>query len=328
MKHFLLVCKMKNSATFKNQFYTQFPIECQPIWGIHESYVFLGSCFSTNISNLFEQHLVSSYSNPFGTQFSPDAIEKTLHHISSQTIPEISEFNNRFYALLFDTHFSHNNKQILQANIENKLQESLKQIESATTIFITLGSAWVYRFLESQSLVGNCHKIPQKHFEKTLLKINEIEQNLIQTVQHIRKINTTCKIIFTVSPVRHLRDGITENTISKAHLIASLNKFIQQNSTCHYFPSFEIFNEELRDHRFFESDLAHPNQTAISYIFQRLIETYGTSQFLEYIEVANQLRSKMMHKVNSTNEDEIQKWQEKLDLEISNFKQQYPNSCL
>jgi len=319
---------MKNSSSIKTQFTTQFPIESFPIWDTQESFVFLGSCFSTNISDLFNNHFIPSFSNPFGTQFSPEAIEKTLQHIANQTLPEITSFNNQHYALLFDSHYSHPSKEILETEILEKLSLSLLQIKQATTVFITLGSAWVYRYLETQSLVGNCHKIPQKYFEKTLLKIHEIEQNLTGILGHIRNINPTCNLIFTVSPVRHLRDGITENTISKAHLIASLNKFIQQNPSCLYFPSFEIFNDELRDHRFFESDLAHPNQTAIHYIFQRLIETYGSEAFLNYIETANQLHTKMVHRIKSTDEVEIQKWNEKLAIEKSNFKQKFPNSSL
>ena len=319
---------MKSSASIKNQFHTYFPIEKQPIWKQPNSFVFLGSCFSTNISSLFEQHFIPSFANPFGTIFSPDAIAQSLHHIENQTLPEIISYQNREYALLFDSKFSNTNKSVLEANILATLKLSLEKIKTADTVFITLGSAWVYEHWESKNLVGNCHKIPQSQFQKRLLSVDDIAKNIQQIEQSIRKINANCAIIFTISPVRHLRDGIVENTLSKSNLISALHLFLAQNDTCHYFPSYEIFNEELKDHRFFETDLAHPNSLAIEYLFQRLIETYGNEAFLNYMELSSKLSAQINHRIKSEDAEEIAAWNNKIELAKQEFKLKYPGADL
>ncbi len=312
----------------KNQFQTNFPIANQPIWSKPNSFVFLGSCFSSNISNLFEQHFIPSFANPFGTIFSPDAIAQSLYHIENQNLPEIISYQNRNYALLFDSKFSSTEKSELETTILATLAISLEKIRNANTVFITLGSAWVYEHLESKKLVGNCHKISQNQFQKRLLGVDEIAKNIEEIAQRIRKINSKCPIVFTISPVRHLRDGIIENTLSKSHLVSALHLFLAQNTTCQYFPSFEIFNEELKDHRFFEADLAHPNNLAIDYIFQRLIETYGNEDFLTYIEQANKLRGLMNHRIKSEDPNEIAAWNSKVEQSKMEFQKKYPEANL
>jgi len=326
MKHFTLVCNMKSSASMKNQFLTNFPIEKQPLWTKPNLFVFLGSCFSTNISTLFQQHFISSFVNPFGTIFSPEAIAQSLNHIANQTLPEIVSYQNRNYALPFDSKFSNTIKSELEVEIMITLALSLEKIKNADTVFITLGSAWVYEHLESKKLVGNCHKIPQTQFQKKLLGVDEIEKNIDLIAQHIRKINSKCPIVYTISPVRHLRDGIIENTLSKSHLVNALHNFLNQGKNCHYFPSYEIFNEELRDHRFFETDLAHPNNLAIEYIFQRLIETYGNDEFMSYMEDAKKLRGQITHRIKSEVEEEINAWNNKVEEAKQEFFKKYPEA--
>ncbi len=324
----MLVCNMKSSETLKTQLYTQFQIPKNPQWKTLPKLAFLGSCFSTNISQKFDSFFISNKANPFGTQFSPDAIAQTLEHIKNQSNPELTLFENQFHALLFDSQFCSNNSEELLQHIQFLLAESHDYLKSMDMIFITLGSAWIYQFIDNQQKVGNCHKIPQKYFEKKLLSIIEIQENILSIHSSLKKINPHCKIVFTVSPVRHLRDGIIENAISKSHLISAIHHSLHGLDDCDYFPSYEIFNEELRDHRFFESDLAHPNQFAIDYIFQRLLETYSYPEMMKYFEKAQQLLNTLSHKVKSVNEKEIVNWQEKLNLEKLNFKSQYPDCTL
>ena len=194
----------------------------------------------------------------------------------------------------------------------------------SNTIFITLGSSWVYRHLETNEFVGNCQKIPQNQFEKTLLSVEQIIENLNQIETSIKSINSHCNIVFTVSPVRHLRDGISENLISKSHLIVALQAFLSEHKNCMYFPSYEIFNDELRDHRFFESDLAHPNEMAIDYIFNRLIETFGHESFRNYLTKAAALQQIMNHKLKTTDPTQIENWHQSLELKKREFQKEYP----
>lgn len=319
---------MKNSHDFKNHFYTQFPLQQNEIWTNPDHFFFMGSCFSTNISERFKKHFIDAYSNPFGTIFSPDALAQTLQHIQFQSIPTITQINNNYHSLLFDSTFQSSNRQ----DLENKIQETLafahEQLCQSHTVFITLGSAWVYKHLATDTLVGNCQKILQNQFNKIILPIDHIIENLNQIEKSIRAINNHCNIVFTISPVRHLRDGISENLLSKSHLISALQSFISQNNNCLYFPSYEIFNEELRDHRFFDDDLAHPNEMAIEYIFKRLVEVYGDSKFKEYIEKASALSQLIEHRIKTTNLNEISKWNQNLETRKLAFQSEYPNCCL
>jgi len=315
---------MKNSQDFKNQLYTQFPIQENTIWTKPEQHFFMGSCFSTNISERFNDHFIETLSNPFGTIFSPDALAQTFQHIQNQTLPTFIHYENTQHALLFDTSFQHSNKDTLEIKIKQNLKVAHDYLCKSNTVFITLGSAWVYKHLESNELVGNCQKIPQNQFEKILLSINHIIENLNQIQTSIKSINHHCNIVFTISPVRHLRDGISENLLSKSHLIVALQSFISQNPQCYYFPSYEIFNEELRDHRYFELDLAHPNKLAIDYIFNRLTEVYGDEKFREYIFKAGALSQLLRHELKTTDQEQIEKWQQSLNLKKKEFQTIYP----
>lgn len=317
---------MKNSQDIKNHFYTHFPIKEQYIWTNPDQFFFMGSCFSTNISEKFNDHFIETLANPFGTIFSSDALAQTLQHIQNQTLPTVIHYQNTEHALLFDTSYQHAKKDILETQIKERLQETLNYLSQCNTVFITLGSAWVYRHLESNELVGNCQKIPQNQFEKTLLPINHIIDNLNQIQSCIQAINNHCNIVFTISPVRHLRDGISENLLSKSHLIAALQHFMSKNGNCLYFPSYEIFNEELRDHRFFETDLAHPNKMAIDYIFNRLIEIYGNESFRDYILRASALAQLFKHKLKTNDQEQIANWEKSLAQKKKEFQKEYPTS--
>ena len=160
-------------------------------------------------------------------------------------------------------------------NLNQLLESTNNQIRKCTHIIITYGTSWVYRNKASKKIVANCHKVPQSQFDKEILSIEIIEKSIQNTINLIRKVNTNGTFIFTISPVRHIKDGFVENQLSKAHLIAAIHSAInQQLQTIHYFPSFEIMMDELRDYRFYAEDMLHPSQVAIDYIWIRFFENY------------------------------------------------------
>ena len=304
---------------------TEFPISHQPIWNSPHTMLFLGSCFSDEISQIFRNYFIPVTANPFGTIFSPMAIANTLNNLVNNNAISLAQHEENYHALLFESCFQNKDKKTLQNKIEvasNVLMNALKQSE---TICITLGSAWVYKHIASNEYVGNCHKIPQKEFAKELLSLDQIKQSLIQILKSIRQVNGQCKIIFTISPVRHLRDGISENLLSKSLLVVALQDFLQLNGDALYFPSFEIFQEELKDYRFYKDDLAHPNEWAIHYIFTRLIECYGTDNFRSYIEEASKLSMLMNHLPKSENKEELNDFEKIKSEKIDSFFRKYQN---
>lgn len=241
-------------------------------------YFFLGSCFSVEISQRLKDYAKSNsleigvLANPFGTLFAPSAIADTLSIIANNQEPILTKVNQQFHCLTFASKF--------QSDQENELLVTINSIQFSTYQFliqshkaiITLGTAWVYEYLPENLLVGNCHRIPNQLFKKRLLSTAEVTESLKLCISALKTIHPEIQIDFTISPVRHLRDGLMENSISKSILRVAIHEIISQFTDVGYFPAFEIFNEELRDKSYFREDLAHPNDTAINIIFNKWLE--------------------------------------------------------
>ncbi len=231
-----------------------------------------GSCFSENIHKKLAYFKFNTASNPFGILFNPIAIESLITNainLKKYTEKDIFQLNERWHC--FDAHsdMSAVEKSELLNNLNSAITGTHKQLTEASHLIITLGTAWVYRFIETDTIVGNCHKIPQKKFLKELLLTKEITASLDNIITLVKSINPSLNIIFTVSPVRHLKDGFVENAQSKAHLLTAIHQITTTKNQLFYFPSYEIMLDDLRDYRFYASDMLHPNDTAIAYIWEQ-----------------------------------------------------------
>lgn len=237
----------------------------------------IGSCFSENISEKLKYYKFNTLSNPFGILFNPIAIEQLITNSindKTYTSEDIFELNERWHC--FDAHsiLSSSEKEQLLTNLNSAITNTHEQISESSHIIITLGTARVYRFIETDTIVGNCHKIQQKKFLQELLSIEDIAASLENICTLIKSINPTVNIIFTVSPVRHLKDGFVENSVSKAHLLAAIHQITDSRNQLYYFPSFEIMLDDLRDYRFYANDMVHPNETAITYIWEQFKQVW------------------------------------------------------
>ena len=252
----------------------------------YDSSIFLlGSCFVENIGHKLDYFKFQNLQNPFGILFQPIAIEKLITNAVNEkeyTEGDIFFHNEQWHS--FDAHskLSQASNQDFIADLNKQINLTAKQLNNSSHIIITLGTAWVYRHINTDALVANCHKVPQKKFLKELLTVNEITESLQSIVELIRSVNKKASILFTVSPVRHLKDGFVENTQSKAHLIAGIHQVVEPRHHLHYFPSYEIMMDELRDYRFYAEDMIHPNQTAINYIWEKFKSS--SHQILEYTQ--------------------------------------------
>lgn len=232
----------------------------------------IGSCFSENISKKLAYYKFQIKSNPFGILFNPIAIETFITNAINNTVyteKNLFQLNERWHC--FDAHSdlsSVDKNEILQ-NLNSAIQLTNKQIIESSHIVITLGTAWAYRFIETDTIVGNCHKVPQKKFLKALLSVEEVLASLENMCALIKDVNPTVTIIFTLSPVRHLKDGFVENSQSKAHLLSAIHQIVDSRNRQFYFPSYEIMLDDLRDYRFYTIDMVHPNETAINYIWEQ-----------------------------------------------------------
>ncbi|HUH47638.1 MAG TPA: GSCFA domain-containing protein, partial [Arenibacter sp.] len=232
--------------------------------------LFLGSCFAKNMSDKLAYFKFQGIQNPFGILFHPLAI-KNLVSRAVYRRPYLSDevfyWNERWQC--FDAHsdLSATSPEGLLRNLNAGLDATLEQIGKATHIIITLGTAWAYRYKKSGQFVASCHKVPQKEFSKELISVASIGESLRNVVAMIRSINQNVEVVFTVSPVRHLKDGFVENQRSKAHLLTAVHTLSGEREE--YFPAYEIMMDELRDYRFYDTDMIHPNPLAIDYIWEK-----------------------------------------------------------
>ena len=301
---------------------SQFPIDYNSI------VVSLGSCFAVNISEKFDYFKFQNTCNPFGILFHPLAIEKIISkaiNLELFTQEDIFIQNERWHC--FDVHsVLSNSDEEAFLNVLNELVKSTKkQISEASHIIITYGTSWVYRNKQSEKIVANCHKVPQNQFHKEILSATIIEKSIQNTIDLIESVNPKCAVIFTISPVRHIKDGFIENQRSKANLISALHStFDIQHSTKSYFPSYEITMDELRDYRFYAEDMLHPNQVAIDYIWERFSETTISNDANLIMKEVESIQRGLSHRPFNPNSESHLKFLKQLELKISKLKEEFP----
>jgi hypothetical protein len=192
---------------------------------------------------------------------------------------------------------------------------------------ITLGTSWVYRLRQAQSdkngIVANCHKVPQKQFTKELLSISQTEESLQNIVSLIHSVNPNCHFIFTVSPVRHIKDGFFENNVSKGNLFSAIYKIVNCQPKTEYFPSFEIVMDELRDYRYFEKDMLHPNQLAVDYIWEKLAYAFFSPDTLKILLEIDSIQKGLAHRPFNPDAKAHQMFLADLDSKIKLLKEKY-----
>lgn len=232
--------------------------------------VCLGSCFASNIASKLKESKFNVVDNPVGILFNPASIAKNVGIMTSQrTINEsdIFERNGRHVSFLFHSALSGSTPTEAVSVMQNAITEGGNKLKNAKLIIITLGSAYVWRD-RSGEVVANCHQVGAKNFTTELLSLEQIVQNLEDIVRL-----TSANILFTVSPVRHLNDGLEGNSLSKALLRVAIDKVIQNHpERVSYFPSYEIVMDDLRDYRFYDADMLHPSSQAVEYIAEKFFD--------------------------------------------------------
>lgn len=279
----------------------------------------LGSCFSENIGNKLDYFLFNTLINPFGVLFSPTAIEKALKDTIAQSRPKASNLVQQgelFHSLYHHSDLSGTDEQQVLNNIQQAQSKCLAQLKQASHVVITLGTSWVYTYQKNKELVANCHKISQNKFEKKMLSVDEIQTSLNSILHLVKSTNPTTQVIFTVSPVRHTKEGLTNNAISKAHLLAAAHSF-KNTSNISYFGSYEIMMDDLRDYRFYKADMIHPNEVAIDYIWNLFSDTWISKKAHIYFKRIHSIRQGLQHKSLHENTLAHKSFLEKLALKKS-----------
>ncbi|MEP0987271.1 GSCFA domain-containing protein [Ekhidna sp.] len=260
---------------------------------LSDQILLFGSCFSDEIGSILGHNKFISLSNPFGTIYNPVSIFKLLmDQVSPNHLVE-----NQGVTYHWDTHgkiSGLSEKETIEL-FTSKQKETQDFLANSKWLIITLGTAIVYE-LENGIMVANCHKVPATNFKKRFLEQREIIDHYQSLHTYLKKVNPDLKVVFTVSPVRHVRDGLIENNRSKAILINAIHTILKKHQEVSYFPSFEIVMDELRDYRFFSSDMIHLSKEATSYVWERFAATYFDNDTKDFLKNWNKLKSAIDHK--------------------------------
>lgn len=237
----------------------------------------LGSCFAENIGGKMRSAYFLTDTNPFGVLFNPISIAESLEILLEGKVFEVKDlFEKRglWQSFSHSSQFSNVNPEDCLSNINSRLSASRDFLEQTDFLLITFGTAWVYESVKSGRVVSNCHKLPASDFIRRKLSVDEIVVAYKSLIQKLQVLFPRLQIVFSVSPIRHLKDGLHENNLSKSTLLLAIDAIEREFSQVHYFPSYEIQLDELRDYRFYAADMLHPSEVAVDYIWKRFSETY------------------------------------------------------
>lgn len=292
----------------------------------NHSMMSIGSCFSENIGERLEQHKFPISINPFGILFNPISIYQALKLIDENhqfTEKDIFHHNGKWHSFLHHGKFSNIDKSACLNQINTEMKIANEKLKTVNYLIITFGTANVFEHIETEQIVANCHKLPNQDFDRKRLSVEAITKSFFELLKQLKKGNPKLQVIFTVSPVRHIRDGLVENQRSKSTLLLAIDELTKKLDFTTYFPSYELVIDDLRDYRFYKEDMIHPSKVAIDYIWN----AFSTCYFEERTQQANQQIHKLIqaknHRVENPNSAEYQLFIKNQIKKIEQLQQQY-----
>lgn len=295
----------------------------------HKSRILLnGSCFTDTIGQKMQKLLFPVRINPFGVVYNPISILNGLGILLDEdyyTEDDLLFHNELWFSWDHHSSFSGTVKENCLNHINEEIKTSSKHLKKADYLLITFGTAWIYRLKKTGEIVSNCHKLPEKEFERLLLKPKDIVKSWTVFIQELLGKNKKLKIIFTVSPVRHWKDGAHGNQISKSILLLAIDEICKAfPDNTDYFPAYEIMMDDLRDYRFYADDLLHPNTQAVNYIWEIFQKCYFDKSTLEINKEVEKITLAMNHRVYNEDTDAHRKFREKLAIQTRVLAKKYP----
>ncbi|MBN8824403.1 MULTISPECIES: GSCFA domain-containing protein [unclassified Spirosoma] len=267
--------------------------------GLKSRIVTLGSCFAEVIGSRLADHKLTVLNNPFGTIFNPVSMAKLLTMALHGNRPDENRYVERdgvWFHYDFHSSLWANSQDDLRIKLMNCLRTTAEAIQKADFLFLTLGSAVVYRHIETGKVVANCHKMPGQLFEKYLYQIDHLRDDMTRLMKTLHKANSSLKIVLTVSPVRHTRDTLPLNNVSKSTLRVIAHELTIWNNWIVYFPAYELMIDDLRDYRFYEADLIHPNAQAQAYIFEKFVDSAFDTELRHFVAEWTQISKSLAHR--------------------------------
>lgn len=293
----------------------------------HTSVLFLGSCFTENIGDKMDELKFPVLINPFGVLYNPVSVRNALEILIDQKLfaeSDLNFFNGQWFSFYHDTEFSATDQKKSLNKINTSIELAAKQLKNAKYLVITFGTAWVYKYLESGNVVSNCHKIPAKKFDRFKLGVEDIFVEWANLINRLNELNKKLKIIFTVSPVRHWKDGAVQNQLSKSTLILAINQLKNKFDNIEYFPAYEIMMDDLRDYRFYADDMLHPSNMAIEYIWEQFSQTYFEKETTDIIKEIDKIILARNHRPLNPDTENHKKFLKKQVEIIKKISKKFP----
>lgn len=311
-----------------SSFRTELPALSAPFSISHaDSLLSIGSCFTENIGKRLSSLKFSHYTHPFGIVYNPISMAMQLEILlSGKLFSESDLFENQglWHSWLHHSSFSGLEQSTTLEKINHTLQQAQTVLPQVKRLLITFGTANIFVLKESGKSVANCHKVPATAFEKRRLSVSEIVNSFLPVLQQLKAQNADLQIVFTLSPVRHIRDGLIENQKSKATLLLAIDEICNRLGFAYYFPAYELLLDDLRDYRFYEADMIHPNTVAIDYVWQRFGDTFFTGTTKQLIGQIEALLKATQHRVFHLQSDLYQFFAQKQLKKIAQLEQEYP----
>jgi len=266
-----------------------------------KSMMLMGSCFTENIGQILLDLKFDVDMNPFGILYNPESIANSLKILLEKRIfteKDVFRDHGLWNSSYHHSRFSDIDRDVCLQKINDRIVSSTEFLKKADFLILTFGTAWVYELKSTGKIVSNCHKLPGSDFKRFRLKVHEITEVYRELLEQILEKNPGIKVIFTVSPIRHWKDGAVENQLSKATLLLSIDQLNRGfgNQVCGYFPSYEIMMDELRDYRFYAEDMLHLSPVATDYIFERFSKVMITSESKDISKKILKLKKSMDHR--------------------------------
>jgi hypothetical protein len=267
--------------------------------------------------------------NPFGILYNPASVAESLRMLmDDKSFSEADLFQQEglWHSLLHHSRFSGINIEETLGKINSRIKSSSEYLKKAGFLFITFGTAWIYRFKNTGQIVSNCHKLPASDFIRTRLSVDEITEDFKNLTEKLKAFNPDLKIVFTVSPVRHWRDGATENQRSKAILHLAVEQIIKNtDGFCSYFPAFELVMDELRDYRFYTPDMIHISDVAVGFIWEKFEEALIDAESRQISVKVRKLKQALNHRPFNTDTDEYRNFVKQTTGQILKLENEFKN---
>ena len=293
-----------------------------------DSVVLLGSCFSDNIGSKMHAALFNAMVNPMGTLYNPMSIARGVQRLIQGTPMAGQElFMQSGVWNSFDFHSRHSlpDKQATIDRMNQRIEQGHQALKTAQLLTITLGTAIVYRLKSTGEVVANCHKVPQHEFERKMASVSDMTRELDSMLTSLHAFNPELRVILTVSPIRHIADGLDTNSLSKAALRVAINEAIARHREyCDYFPAYEIMLDDLRDYRFYSSDMVHPSDVAVEYIWQAFQATYLDDRSALAVSRCERIHKRLQHRPMSANRETVDRFNADTASVVRNLIKEYP----